>query len=241
MKITTLIPTSPIPSHPSTEVLDETIAHIRNYTKDRIIIMFDGVHRTLSHRTEDYEQYRKDVLDNATRGKYGECFCKDFEWHTHQAEMMRLILKEGVDTDLVFFVEHDCYIKGDIPFKEICHLVKKSGDINYVRFNIFEQIPEEHEYLMLSKISLPLPLTRTIQFSARPHIAKTKWYQSILFDYFPQGSKEMIEDRLHGVVISKYDTLGFDTFGLAIYTPEGSQLRSFTSDGRKDDPKITTG
>ena len=42
--VTVLIPVSPIPSHPSTEVLDVTIDSIRTRLPDaEIIIMFDGV------------------------------------------------------------------------------------------------------------------------------------------------------------------------------------------------------
>ena len=56
--ITVVIPTSPIPSHPSTDILDETIFNTRQYTGARIIIMFDGVHESLAHRKEDYENYK---------------------------------------------------------------------------------------------------------------------------------------------------------------------------------------
>jgi len=40
------------------------------------------------------------------------------------------------------------------------------------------------------------------------------------------------------VVQVEYDKRGRDTFGLAIYTPTGNQLRSFHMDGRGDDLKI---
>jgi len=45
---------------------------------------------------------------------------------------------------------------------------------------------------------------------------------------------------MHGVVIEGHKIDGTD-FGLGIYTPEGNQLRSYHSDGRGNDEKITYG
>jgi hypothetical protein len=47
----------------------------------------------------------------------------------------------------------------------------------------------------------------------------------------------MIEDVMHGVVQDEY--LRGNTFGLAIYAPDGDTTRSFTVDGRQNDEKIT--
>lgn len=243
-KLTVLIPTSPIPAHPDTSILDETIFNTRQYTKDLIVILFDGVHSSISHRTENYQQYKTTVVENIAAGKYGDCVYFDFEHHTHQAEMTRFALKKIVRTPLVMFVEHDTSPIGDIPFSKICELVRKSREIHYVRFNIFHTILDEHKYLMLDKspkLFNNIPLIRTIQYSARPHVAKANWYRDLLFNYFPKHSKEMIEDRLHGIVIDKYNDLGYDTFGLAIYTPHGNQLRSYHSNGRGSDEKIVIG
>lgn len=242
--ITVLIPTSPIPSHPSTAILDETIANVRKYTDALIIIMMDGVHSSIAHRTEDYEKYRQAVVVKIALGEYGNCWAKDFEHHTHQAEMTRRTLKQ-VETPLIMFCEHDTSPIGDIPFYDLCYLIRDSVQFNYVRFNIFDRILDEHKPLMLDENPIvPLPgikVVRTIQYSQRPHIAKTIWYKSILFDYFAEHDKTMIEDVMHSVVISKYEQVGKDTFGLCIYTPDGSQLRSYHSDGRGDDKKIITG
>lgn len=243
--ITVLIPTSPIPSHPDTGILDETIFNTRRYTNALIVIMFDGVHESLAHRTEDYEKYKATVMDGIDSGKYGDCIGRVFSHHTHQAEMTRIVLKEIVKTPLILFNEHDTSIIGDVPFKKLCRFVEHNDcDLNYLRFNIFHEVLKEHQYLMIDKEPVILEgvrLVRTLQYSQRPHIAKSNWYRSFLFDYFETGSKVMIEDVLHGVVISKEKEIGFDTFGLAIYTPEGNQLRSYHSDGRKTDEKIVEG
>lgn len=240
-KLTILIPTSPIPSHPSTEIIDDAISKIRVYTDAQIIIMFDGVHTSLEHRRSAYKEYLFNVEDNIDVGNYGRCRTLLFNVHEHQARMTRKAL-ESVSTPLIMFCEHDCAPIGDIPFHHICETVEHERTINYMRFNIFDRILEEHNYLMLTSsiTSLGIPYTRTIQYSQRPHIAKTDWYRDILTKYFKPEDKTMIEDVMHGVVIEGHKITGED-FGLAIYTPPGNQLRSYHSDGRGSDEKITYG
>lgn len=266
-KITILIPTSPIPSHPSTEILDETISNIRKYTDAKIIIMFDGIHKSLAHREIEYGIYKSHVEQGIKLGKYGDCNSIWFPVHNHQAMMTRYVIGNHVKTPLILFCEHDTSPIGDIPFELICEMVEKHPDINYIRFNIFESIPKEHEYLMIGpevvwtpdKFDLELSnlnitdernaeilrqgvrLRKTIQWSQRPHIAKTLWYNKILNTHFHITPISMIEDVMHSVVQTSYQETGMDLFGLTIYTPEGNQLRSYHSDARGSDEKIITG
>jgi hypothetical protein len=247
--ITILIPTSPIPSHPSTAILDETIANIRKYTDAKIIVMFDGIHSSLEHRSRDYIDYRMLVM--AKKYQYGDFSLVWFPEHLHQSMMTDYVIQKMVKTPLIMFCEHDTSPIGEIPFDEICEVVKQSLDVNYVRFNIFHKILDEHKYLMLDEVPFAakvgyenssvvyedVKLTRTIQWSQRPHIAKTEWYLKILGTFFV-NKKSMIEDVMHSVVQDAYTENGRDIFGLTIYTPDGNQLRSYHSDGRGGDVKI---
>ena len=255
--LTVLIPTSPIPSHPSTAILDETIANIRKYTDAEIIIMCDGVHSSLEHRRGDYKRYIDAIQSKKVNGDYGNCHIPVFENHEHQARMTRFVLQNMVKTPLIMFCEHDCSPIGDIPFEKICEYVatEDSSYINCIRFNIFDKTPAEHQYLMLSEepetihewvvggeVVKTIKATRTIQWSQRPHIAKAQWYRNILKTFFPPNDKTMIEDVMHSVVQTQYDLNKRDDFGLAIYAPdEGTQLRSYHSDARGSDEKIITG
>lgn len=245
-QLTILIPTSPIPNHPSTVIIDETISNTRKYTDAEIVIMFDGVHDSLTPREKDYTEYLIRLDEKINSNAYGNCRIVFFEKHTHQSEMTKIVLR-NIKTPLVLFCEHDTSMIGDIPFDNLCKLVETSQVVNYLRFNIFHKILDEHKYLMLydepkTNDEIPeIPYVRTIQWSQRPHIAKTGWYRDLLYTYFPVGEKMMIEDRMHSIVFEKHKALGFDTFGLAIYTPEGNQLRSYHSDGRGEDIKIIRG
>lgn len=241
-QLTVLIPTSPIPSHPSTLILDETIYNIRKYTDAKIIIMADGVHSSLKRREANYRNYIANVQRKIGDNDYGQCSIDIFEHHTHQARMTWHALGE-IQTPLIMFCEHDTSPIGDIPFKQICDMVEGCGDVNCIRFNIFHQIPDEHNYLMIGprSVACGIPIQRTIQWSQRPHIALTEWYRDILRNHFRNDEKTMIEDVMHGVVQDVYNLTGKDAFGLAIYTPDGNQLRSYHSDARGADEKITYG
>ena len=242
-QLTVLIPTSPIPSHPGTAILDETISNVRKYTDAAILILVDGVHESMKSRREDYWQYVRYLDEKIFEGDYGDCSLMIFKEHSHQSQMTKEALKV-ISTPLIMFCEHDTSPIGDIPFQEICNLVENQQWFNYVRFNIFEKIPIEHDYLMITKEPIVvdgIPLIQTIQFSARPHIAKTNWYRNIIADYFEPGEKMMIEDRMHSVVQSKFNLLGNDIFGMSIYAPPGNQLRSYHADGRGGDEKLIYG
>lgn len=242
--LTVLIPTSPIPSHPSTAILDETISNIRKYTDAKIVIMFDGVHESLKHREDDYVLYISRVTRNVSDGKYGYCTYRIADGHEHQAIMTDEALLQHVVTPLILFCEHDASPIGDIPFDKLCWaLMGDDRTVNYIRFNIFEEIPKEHQYLMLDRDQYGIGedeffLTHTIQWSQRPHLAKADWYRGIIADFFEPTYKGMIEDVMHGVVQTAYNESGRDLFGLTIFTPEGNQLRSYHSDGRGSDEKI---
>src|SRR5579859_4905919 len=98
--VTILIPTSPIPSHPSTEIIDETIAGIRNYFPTaRIIVMCDGVRSSVEHRRGQYGEY---LFNLATLVKDENIEFKVFSDPTQQAWMTRETL-QLVTTPFVLF------------------------------------------------------------------------------------------------------------------------------------------
>lgn len=241
--ITILIPTSPIPSCPSTEIIDECISKLREYDelKDvQIVIMADGIHKSHEEKRERYNGYKANLAANIVEGKYGKCDLKTFDEHTHQANMTNYVL-QLITTPYVLFVEHDTAPIGDIPFAEIIKVMDTYDFINYVRFHIFHEFLKEHEHLMLGEQTFnEIRLMQTIQWSQRPHLAKKLWYLEILNRYF-SGQKTMIEDVMHGVCQDRYYAEKKDVFGMWIYSPDGNKLRSYHSDGRGEDEKIIEG
>jgi hypothetical protein len=238
--ITVVIPTSPIPSHPSTQVIEETIASVRRLLPAAdIVIGCDGVRPEQADRQDAYDEYLLRLT----------ALCRDWRaltavsaQHVHQANTTRAALAI-VHTPLVMFVEHDTPLCGDIDLVGISCAVL-SGEANVVRLHHEAHILEPHRHLMLDTEPQSIegvPLLRTVQWSQRPHIAGTDFYRSLIDTYFGQGSRTMIEDVMHGVVDQAWRENGVEGWAqwrVWMYAPDGDMKRSLHLDGREHDSKF---
>lgn len=239
--ITVLIPTSPIPSHPSLEVIAETVASVRErLPRAEILIMADGVADGQSHRSTDYAEYLRRLIWRCAHDWEGVVPFL-FESHTHQVGMTRRMLDE-VRTPLVLFVEHDTPLVGEVDWPG-CARAVMSGAVNLVRFHHEASVLEPHRHLMVDtspQMVEGVPLLRTVQWSQRPHLASAGVYRTWLEAAWWRSEDGMIEDRMHGVVendwLAHHDA---GRFRLALYAPEGSMVRSRHLDGRAGDVKVT--
>lgn len=238
--ITVLIPTSSIPSHPDTRIIEETINSVRTHLPySEIILMIDGIRTEQNQRTDQYNEYIRRLLHIANKQK---CYPLIFDEHQHQANMTREALKH-VTTPLILFVEHDTPITPDreIPFQSIANSIL-SGQADLVRLHHEALILDVHKYLMFDLLPVEIcgiPMMRTQQWSQRPHVTSVAFYKRILSDYFNPGMKTMIEDKMYGVVeqACKDGLMGWYNFRLWIYTPDGDIKRSYHTDGREGEPK----
>jgi hypothetical protein len=246
--ITVIIPTSTIPSHPSTEIIDQTISDVRKkLPNSEIILMFDGLNEHYADRKDVYEEYIRRTL--------WKC---NFEWKnvlplifdepSHQVKMTREALKY-VKTPTILFVEQDAPIcpdpEFDYSFNELVKTIE-SGQAQLVRFHHEASILESSKHLMIGNIEMVngVPMQRTIQYSQRPHLASTAFYRNMLDFYFSKDCYTMIEDVIYGKVIEDYEKMGMQgwfQWRLWVFAPsitgEGNWKRSYTTDGRKEDKK----
>lgn len=221
---TVIIPTSPIPSHPSTEIIDQTIKSIRYHLNSKIMILIDGVREEQKDMKEVYQEYIRQLLWKCNF-EYKNVHPVLFEWHHHQSGMMKVIINE-IDTPLMLFVEHDTPLITDlpIPWRDIRSKLL-SGLYNMIRFHYESFIPEEHKYLMVGEVEDQIQ--KTIQFSARPHLARTDFYKRLLSN-FSDHSNCFIEDRAYGIISES----SWEDWKLGIYHPDVPIKRSINLDGR---------
>lgn len=240
--ITVIIPSSAIPSHPGTEILDETLKSVRHHLPDsEIIITFDGVHEKYSHLTDAYNEYKTKVLWRCLH-QYKNVLPMVFDEHEHQSGMLHEAIKE-VQTPLILYVEHDTPLVTDRPIDwDKCKQYIYDGNATTIRFHHEEVIPEPHKPLILGEED---GFIKTIQWSQRPHLS-TKVYYEDLLKSFPRDAKTFIEDEWHGVVMNDYHkdgTIGWYKHRLCIYKPDDpiGMKRSYTTDGRGSLPKVGEG
>lgn len=224
--LTVVVPTSYIPSHPSTEIIDKTIASIRHHTGSDIIITIDGLRPEHEEKRNDYTEYISRLLWKCNF-EYENVHPILFEKHTHQVGMMRKAL-ENVHTDLVMYVEHDTPLVTDEPIDwEFLINTLMRGDAFTIRFHFEAFVPKEHEYLMVHEHDRE-GLIATRQWSQRPHISRTNFYR-IMMGYFSENADCFIEDFIHG----KCSEEDWGAWRLFIYEPNKENIkRSLNLDGR---------
>ena len=238
--ITVVIPVSPIPSHPETHILEETLDSIRHHLPQaEIIITFDGVRKEQENRRADYEEHIRRILWKVR--KWGNITPYIFDNHMHQSGMARYLLENDlIDTPLLLYVEQDTPLVTDEPI-EWDHLVNKLivGDSNLIRFHFEGVIPKEHFHLIIGEPEDKL--LATAQWSQRPHLASVPFYRRILADYFSANTNCFIEDLVHGRLYEdfvKHGALGWLQWKVHIYYPNSKNIkRSYTTDGRAGSEK----
>lgn len=233
--ITVLIPTSPVKIHPSTEIIDQTIASIRHWLPEaQIWIMCDGVRDEQCSYESNYALYRFRITERMRNKEYGNCAALYFGKHTHQVGMTRHTL-HNVRTTLVLFTEHDCPLVIDRPidFQRIVDALE-SGDVGCVRFLNESRVAPHHLYLFEEQFeSHGVPLWKTRQWSQRPHVATVDLYKRALA-HFSLEANTMIEDRLMTYVQHE----PWAAWKCAVYIPGDNYHRSLHLDARGTDSKF---
>jgi hypothetical protein len=232
-QISIVIPTSPIPCHPDTSMIEEVIGTIRfHFPHAEIFLMMDGVRPQMAHRRAQYEEYKRRLIWKCAHD-WKNILPVVFETNSQQAIMMRKTL-EQVKTPLVMFVEHDAPIVTEkfIDWKAIAEVLQ-SGQANIVRLYYFEQILKGHMYLMLDTFEHGgSKFVKTIQYSQWPNVGTVEFYKRILKDHFAPDQKAMIETVMYSPVVEN----PWENFKTVIYYPDGNAQRFIHRNGRAGDP-----
>ena len=229
-EITVVIPTSPVPCHPSTEIIEEVIHSIRRQLPDApIIIACDGVRPELEHRREQYKEY---VLQLAHIKDAGQLVCYIFEQHMHQAGLLKAVI-DDIKTPLLFFCEHDTPIDDKPIDWEAIESLLLDGDANTVRLYWHETIHPEHVHLMRKPFLYHgVEFVPTTQWSSWPHISRVDFYKRILIEHFATNDKVMVETTMYSPVL----TFPWEHYRTVIYTPwsHGGSVRFHHLNARVD-------
>lgn len=236
--ITVVIPTSPIPSHPSTRIIDEAIVSVRTQLPDApIIITADGT----GEQAESYNQTYISYVD-ALRSRWPSLTITLYGNHVHQSGMMSDTLPR-IATKLLLYWEHDWKLHPDVPWEEMSQLILR-GEFNYIKLHASPRISPYHEFLMRERVmfqgyapndryvdGIPgsvLSIIKTQQFSANPHLASVEWYRTIERKHL-FGKCDFVEHLLHGPAAQ----LPWEEWKLGILNPmSGDMFRIHHLDGR---------
>ena len=238
-KITVIIPTSVLPSHPSTAIIDQTIKDIRiHLPTSEIILQIDGLRDEQTHRKVEYNEYKNTILwkclhewDNVLPVVFGSLH--------HQSGMLRETI-DLVRSPLVLYVEGDAPLTPDkaIDWNKCIDFIL-DGKANTIRFHHENVIPVDHLPLIIGEVDEGF--LKTIQWSQRPNLSTKMYYKEVILPTLPKAN--FIEDTFHGVVqddFNVYGMPGWNKHRLWIYHPDGGIQRSYTTDGRAGGKKYTS-
>lgn len=227
--VTIIMPTTHMPSNPSTEVIEQTLdSAVQQMPNSELIVMIDGLKPEKSECLADYEEATRRLL-HLLKYKYKHAIPMRFEQYGHQSLMTRQALKI-IHTPLILFVEHDTPITRDIDWVGIKEVVK-SNYAYVVRLSHEGRVLDEHQYLMLDKepqLVHGVPLIRTIQWSQRPQLCSTDFYRTIIEKYHDDQPR-FIEHVMYGHLAHG----DWNEFRVHIYAPEGDMQRSIHLDGKR--------
>lgn len=231
---TILVTTSPRPAHPSTELIEDTVASLRYHLPTApIIILCDGVRKEQENRCADYSAFVLRV----------EMLCLE-KWNNvrlwvspeflHQAWVIGRGL-EQVTTPLILFVEDDLPpLSVPIPWHDMALMILEKK-VNLVRLMLEDELRPEWAHLMLGPVALNgvnTLLTKTVQWSQRTHLASTEYYRSMVAKHLKPADRCYLEERFYGQCDD------WDENKLTIFTPLGKMARIWHSDGRRREEKF---
>jgi hypothetical protein len=227
--IAVLISSSPIESHPSTAIIDETLASVRWHLPDSpIIVMLDGVREEQESLHKAYEEYKSKLSKYEVGVKI-----MDFQTFTHQAGMT-IVTLELLRHPQILLLEHDTpLLERPIDWEMLMDSIA-TLKTNHIRLHYDEQIHSEHQHLMRGKLTPNL--IKTVQWHQRPHLADRAWYRRLLHGIFTPDSRCFIEDRVYTFV----ENAPWEEHKLTIYDPEGTgktMKRSSHTNGRGSETK----
>lgn len=211
--VTVIIPTSPRPTHPDPTILDSTVASVRAALPDApIIITCDGI------PDPDYSRQLASAYSGfktCIHGRYDNATVLEFDQHSQQSGMLGRAL-ELVQTRLILYCEDDWLIFQGIEWDELGTIIT-SGYANYIRLYANCRIHPMHEGMMLERViwQEKIPLVKTLQFSANPHLASTEWYRTAILPRCV-GKIEAIENIMHSPCACGPD---WGRWKLCIYNP----------------------
>lgn len=239
--ITVLMTTSPIPLHPSTDFIEQSMASIREQLPDApTVILCDGIHPSFPpERTPAYEEYLERLLRLVK--DWGDVIVYESPEWVHQANLTRMGLTL-TDTPCVAFMEHDTLVFGDIPWAKMVGAIE-SNQAHTIRLSTAIDVPWYWQHLMLDEVRKwpnGIPMLRTRQWSGCPHLSSTEFYRKMIATYFDPACRCFVESVMFGVIgtsIGRDESL-WDQWRLWLYAPEGDMLRFSPLPGRGSDEPL---
>lgn len=238
-KLTVITTTSPIRSHPDTEMLEicqKSLFDMPGIQECPKIIVFDGIHKRMMFLKDSYEEYKTNVQNLTETDPYFRntqlVFCKE---HVHLTGAIKEAMKH-VKTPFVFLHQHDFKIRRKVDTFGIIRSMEENPGLKHVMLpRRFISSSWGFNYYVDENIEGPcyVPLTRTFGWSDNDHFSPKSYYEEFIF---PKVTKpwpmEWVLNPLEKKLTME-DPKNHDLFGTYIYGKIGDGRYIVHLDGKR--------
>ena len=238
-KLTLITTTSPVPSNPSTEMLETSqgsLFTIPEFAMCKKIIVFDGVPDKLQAFAEAYEEYKQNVIQLTKAHPHFQntqlVFCSE---HRHLTNAIRDAM-EHVDTPYVFIHQHDFKLVKPVDVTNLIKSMEENPDIKHVRLNRLFNRPNRYDrgFEQYTTGTSYVPLCTTQGWSDNDHFSPVSYYKDFVFAKVGRRHlpMEKVLHRLRRWLQQKDAEYAYHAFGTFIYGSHGDSPYLLHLDGK---------
>ena len=202
--VTLIVVTSPIPTHPSTSLIDQAIQSVlkMKYPFSEMIISYDKDRKN----TSGYKTYKK-----AMKSKYRQFKHLELDKHGHFIGTFHNALNH-CKTKHFFLLQHDISLEGTFPINEC---LKTDLPWNIIATHHFpEDKPPQTHWFPIMKTTKDKNLLKSWGWSERIFLSKRDWMMDKIHEYYHKGkTKNFIESIFH----KEFDKLWKKTQGIKTF------------------------
>ena len=142
-KVSVLVTSSPIPSHPSPELILSTIEslHFLGIVPSvRIYVLLDGIRPSLRNRMtrSSYSEYERNLREISSKLNNLQILSRS-RWG-HISQTLRMGLAQ-ISTDYVLVIQHDMPFVREVDLHSLVDQMDNNRELKHVRFNLRENLP----------------------------------------------------------------------------------------------------
>ena len=201
-KVSLIVATSPIPTHPNTDIVNKVLNSIlrMDYPFHEIIISYDKPKK----ENKKYEKYKVKM-----KQKYPKFTHLEMKKHGHFIGSFHNALNH-LKTEYFFLVQHDIQLIGNFPIDK-CLSYKFDWNI-IATHHMKNGLKETHWFPIIEDKNKELQ--KVWGWSERIFLAKRNWMMDKIHEYYHKGmTKNFIESIFH----NEFDKLYMKTQGIKYY------------------------
>ena len=186
--VTLIVVTSPIPTHPSTSLIDDAIESVMkmNYKFKDMVISYDKARSS----SPQYNSYKKKM-----RTKWPQFKHLEMKGHGHFIGTFHNALKH-CKTKHFFLLQHDIKLHGTFPINECLQSPETWNIVATHHFTTDK--PEPTHWFPIMKASADKKMMKSWGWSERIFLSKRDWMMDKIHEYYHNGkTKDFIESIFH--------------------------------------------